>query len=229
MRYSVLLSVIVVGMFVTVGCSGRRPYNKDPAFDFSDDFYLENGINPDAIVDRLAAQDRRSVADASPHPDYTDVRILELTGGFDREGRVLYYTVHGKIMPNTFTNDGAGQAAMDLANSSRVFIFPKALGNPLGTDPPNRRQDNLFDIRKGYFRSNPLGNWILVFVRYTEKALNTEAGQGELADLAKKNGLDLNGTPVIKTVSDLENLEKNGLVELRTRAMSGSQGAPWVI
>ena len=72
---------------------------------------------------------------------------------------------------------------MAIANKYRAFIFPRAMGDPLGPGPPNRRQDNLFDTRDGYFSNNPLGLWILVFVSYTDEAFNTREGQAELADL----------------------------------------------
>ena len=253
MRYS-LLSAILVMVCLVAGCSGQgsdpvqvtglsdrtlasggeqeqggHPFDGAPAFDFADHYYLANGINPPDIVDRLVGQDDRSMADTSPHADYAAVQLLEVTGGFDHKGQVLFYTVNGKIMPSTFTSDAAGDRALATANAFRAFIFPKAAGNPLGPPPPNRRQDNLFDTRNGYRSNNPLGNWLLTFVSYTSEALTTEDGQAELAKLAEKNGLDLDGTPVIKTVSDLEHLEKNGLVKFRTRAQDGSQGFPWVI
>lgn len=252
MRY-VVLSAVMVTVCLLAGCSGQGdltqvtglsdrtlaggdeqqrdgdPFDGAPAFDFADHHYLANGISPPDILDRLVGQDDRSVVDTSPHTDFTDVQILEVTGGFDHKGHVLLYTINGKIMPSTFTDDAAGEKALATANAFRAFIFPKAAGNPLGPPPPNRRQDNLFDTRNGYRSNNPLGNWLLTFVSYTEKAFNTEEGREELADLAERNGLDLDGTPVIKTVSDLENLEKDGLVKFRTRAQDGSQGFPWVI
>lgn len=205
------------------------PYDGAPAFDFSDAFLLANGIDPTRIVDRLAGQDERSVLDASPHSDFRDVRIVETTGGFDHSGNLLYYVVTGKVMPSTFTSDEAGARARELADSFHAFLFPKAAGDPLGPAPPNRRQDNIFDTRNGYFSNNPLGLWLLTFVSYTEKALTTEEGQEALADLAARNGRDLDGTPVIKTVSELEKLEHAGLVEFRSRAPDGSQGFPWVL
>lgn len=83
--------------------------------------------------------------------------------------------------------------------------------------------------RDGYFSNNPLGIWLLVFVSYTDRAFDSEEGREALMKLAEDNGVDLDGTPVIKTVSDLEDLEKEGFVEFRTRALDGSQGFPWVI
>lgn len=220
--------MVVAGLAGPAQCDDR-PYDRVPAFDFTDEFYRQNGIDPDEILNRLDGEDGLSVIDDSPHPDFTDVRIIETTGGFDGSGHVFYYTINGMVMPETFTDDEAGDRAIEIANSFRAFIFPKADGDPLGPAPPNRRQDNVFDTSGGYFSNNPLGLWLLVFVSYTDDAFDTEDGQEALADLAEKNGLNLDGTPVIKTVSEIENLADDGFVELRTRALDGSQGFPWVI
>jgi len=254
MRFFVAASMIAVGVFVLAGCSSEspgltqapeasdhgtvavqflgsndRPYDGTPAFDFTNDFYVANGIEPGAIVDRLVGQDARSVVDVSPHPDFTDTRILETTGGFDHKGNLLYYVVTGKVMPNTFTNDEAGEQALETANAYRAFLFPKAGGNPISPAAPNRRQDNIFDTRNGYFSNNPLGLWILTFVSYTDAAFNTSEGQAALAELAADNGYDLDLTPVIKTVSEMETLEADGFVAFRTRALDGAEGFPWVL
>lgn len=133
------------------------------------------------------------------------------------------------MMPDVFTNDAAGQRAMEIANSYRAFIFPTAGGDPLSPMPSNRRQDNMFDTRNGYFTNNPLGLWIMVFVSYTDKAFNTPDGQKTLTALAQKNGLDLDGTPIIKLADDVDKLAKAGLVALRTRKLDGSEGFPWVV
>jgi len=47
--------------------------------------------------------------------------------------------------------------------------------------------------------------------------------------LAAKNGTDLDGTPLIKMAIEVDDLEKKGLAETRTRALDGSQGFPWII
>jgi hypothetical protein len=208
---------------------GGRPFDKVPAFDFSDDFYLQNGINPAVIVDRLVGQDARSVVDDSPHPDFADVRILEITGGFKHNSNLFYYSVNGKAMPNTFTNDAAGQAAMDIANSFRAFIFPKAAGNPLSPAPPNRRHDNVFDDTGGYFSNNPLGLWILKFASWDGPNVNGSACQDFMDDLADDNGTDLDGTPIFKRVGEIEDAEGMGCARVVNRALDGSQGFPWVI
>ncbi len=208
--------------------SGSDPYDRTPGFDFADMYYRANGVEPTALVDRLEGQDGRSVIDASPNPDFSDTRILETTGGFDHKGNLLYYVITGKVMLASFTPDAAGQEAREIANDYRAFLFPKVSGNPLAPAPSNRRQDNLFDTRHGYFSNNPLGLWRLVFVSYTDAALTSEAGRSVLVDLADRNGLDLDGTPVIRTVSELENLEQDGWVAFRMRDENGTQGFPWV-
>jgi hypothetical protein len=60
-------------------------------------------------------------------------------------------------------------------------------------------------------------------------AFNTAKGQATLAALVAKNGKDLDGTPIIKKAIEVDDLEKKGLVETRSRALDGSQGFPWII
>jgi hypothetical protein len=169
------------------------------------------------------------VDDSNTDPNRRDIRVLSTTGGFDREGNPLYYNIFGMVNPNTFTNDAAGQNAKNIANSFEAYIFPKASGNPLSPELGNRRQDNLFDTKDGYFVANPLGLWSAVFVSYTPAALGTEAGRKILATLAAKNGTDLDGTPMIRHVKEIDFLERNGLAQEQRRAANGSQGPPWIL
>ncbi len=206
-----------------------RPYNRVPAFDFSDAFYRANGIDPSRILNRVNGQDGVSVIDESPHPDFRDVRIVETTGGFKHNGDLLYYVITGMVMPDAFTPDPAGARAMAIANSFRAFIFPKAAGDPLSPAPPNRRQDNIFETDNGYFSNNPLGLWLLTFVSWDGPNVASGRCRVEMDKLARDNGLDLDGTPVITTKKDIENLHQLGCISLRTRALDGSQGFPWVL
>ncbi|MGH9894750.1 MAG: hypothetical protein ACREA0_22775, partial [bacterium] len=73
---SLLAFVVVLGVALsTVG--GASP----PPFDFSDSFYLQNGINPGAILNRACSPERGPMAAVfdPPAPDSTrnDCRILE--------------------------------------------------------------------------------------------------------------------------------------------------------
>jgi hypothetical protein len=105
-----------------------------------------------------------------------------------------------------------------MANASPEYIFPRAGTDPLGLSA--LRQSVLLDMRKGYFSNNKLGLWIHVWVSYTPKAFNTARGRKMLEDLAEDNGLDLDGTPIIATRSEIEKLSKKGYVTLKTRPLN---------
>jgi hypothetical protein len=76
-----------------------------------------------------------------------------------------------------------------------------------------------------------LGLWTAVFVSYTDAGLdpNNAVCSQALEVLKAKNGTDLDGTPQIHKAIEVDNLEKKGCAEERTRALDGSQGFPWII
>jgi hypothetical protein len=208
------------------------PSGSGPPFDFSDSFYLANGINPANIQQRVGTANSASafvVENSSPDANHNNIRITETTGGFNHEGNVLYYTINGFVNPGTFTNDAAGQNAMAIAEFFTAYIFPKASGDPFSPALSNRRQDNVFDTRNGYSVANPLGLWTAQFVSFTPAAFNTSDGQATLAHLAALNGTDLDGTPILKTAMEVDGLEKKGFVIEQHRNFDGSQGFPWII
>jgi len=208
------------------------PAPSGPPFDFSNSFYLANGINPSQILNRVGGPTSASafvVDNSNTDPTRTNIRITETTGGFDRDGNPLYYTINGMVTPSTFTTDAAGQNALQIANKFEAYIFPKASGDPLSPALSNRRQDNVFNTKDGYFVNNPLGLWSAVFVHYTAAAFNTADGKKALAALADKNGTDLDGTPIIRTPKELDVLELKGFAAEQRRNVDGSQGFPWII
>ncbi len=228
----------------TVASSGSVGANPPP-FDFSDSFYLQNGIVPANIGERAGNPDRNplhwTVDNSNTDPNRRNIRILETTGGWNNSANLIYYSIMGTLMPSSFERnpDGTltarGQRALDVANSFRAFLFPKtqrdANNNPIfvkSPAPPNRRQDNVFDTRGGYFSNNPLGNWILAFVVYTSKAFTAE-GRKRLDPIAARNGRDLDGTAILQTTSDIDGLAADGFVIIVNRAQDGSEGFPWVI
>jgi hypothetical protein len=234
------LVVLAVGNLPPASVRAQNTQIKgSPPFDFSDAFYLQNGINPANILNRVNGtcppndMPSCSVVDKSnTNPDRDNIRILSTTGGFDHEGNPLYYDINGMIKPNAFTNDAAGKTAMDTANFFSAYIFPKASGDPLSPALSNRRQDNVFDTRNGYFVANPLGLWTAVFVSYTPDAVGptpTAVCQSALAVLANKNGLDLDGTPMIRKAIEVDDLGKKGCAIQQHRPLDGSQGFPWII
>jgi hypothetical protein len=78
----------------------------------------------------------------------------------------------------------------------------------------------ILEMRNGYFSNNPLGLWIHVWVHYTDRAFNTAAGRAALNDLARRNGLALDGTPIIKKVGEIDKLFSMGLVVKLTKPLN---------
>lgn len=216
------------------------PRFNPPPFDFSDEFYIKNGVIPSEIRGRPGNPDRNpahwALDNSNTDPTRRGVRIIETTGGFDKDANLIYYSVMGELVPASFTNDAAGARARMLAEDFRAFLFPKTPRNPDGSPgnvvlspaPPNRRQDNIFDTKNGYFCDNLLGLWVVSFVVYTQRAF-TPAGQAALAPIAARNGLDLDGTPLLKRVDEIESLVAQGLAEIRVNPEIGGQGPRWVI
>src|SRR5262249_56578784 len=90
-----------------------------PPFDFSDAFYLQNGINPAMILNRVngtcPSTDMPScsvVDNSNTSKDRRDIRVLSTTGGYDHEGNFLYYSIFGMVKPTTFTSHAARQQAV---------------------------------------------------------------------------------------------------------------------
>lgn len=203
------------GGLVTSG--GGTPGDKFALFDFSDSYYTSNGIRVDALVGRRSGTDGLSVVDTSPDRNHRNVRVTFTLPAYDPSGNTLFFTVLADLAPSPFTANAAGRAARQIADASPVYVFPTRDGDQTGVG--NSRQADLVDTSHGYFSNDPLGLWVHVFVSYTDKAFNTQAGKKALAELAARNGLALDGTPVIKTLSDLQNLTKQGFVRQQERPL----------
>ena len=189
---------------------------EDRLFDFTDAYYSQNGVDPALIDGRrqvgpLAAEDKPNFSYQRP------VRALLTLPAYDHSGNEWFFTVLGGLSDNSFTKNAAGQKVRGIANASPEYIFPRQGTDPLGLGA--LRQSVLLDMRNGYFSNNKLGLWIHVWVSYTPKALTTASGKKALADLAKKNGTDLDGTPIIKSVGDIEDLFKKGYVTKTMRPL----------
>ena len=198
-------------------------------FDFTDEFYIENGLDPEAFFFRIMPEDANATFGVSPLPEHNNTLILEINGGFDSAGQLLYYPAPpASIFADSFLQNEAGQRARAIANEFRAFIFPLRDGNPTGPPVFNRRHDNMFDTSSGYLTDNPLGLWRITFPRYTDDALSPN-WHPLLEDLASRNGLDLDGTPIIRRLSEIDELERLGLLDLIQRPEDGSQGFPWVV
>jgi hypothetical protein len=195
-------------------------------FDFSDAAYRAHGVVPENIVLRVGTPARTGdfvVDNSNTDPNRRNIRTIETTPGTTGSSGLTYANIFGVLNFTSFERNGAGQltsrgqAAFDTAERFRVFIFPKASNGSI-LDPflPNKRQDNVFDTRHGYFSNDPIGMWVAVWIVYTPKAF-TAAGRKELDPIAATNGRDLDGTPILTNPSQIDGLASKGLIEMRTR------------
>ena len=84
----------------------------------------------------------------------------------------------------------------------------------------------------GYFCDDLLGMWIITYFWYTVDPANPGPVCGPvLSALGKKNGLSLDGTPIVKTADELNNqLEANGCGAEGKEDVGGADGgAIWII
>jgi hypothetical protein len=103
--------------------------------------------------------------------------------------------------------------------------------NCISTDPavcPNGVSDSPF----GYFCDDLLGMWIITYVWYTVDPANPGPVCGPvLQAIAARNGLSLDGSPIIKTADETNNqVEANGCGAEGQLAVDGSDGgAVWLV
>ena len=196
---------------------------QDRLFDFNDAYYFQNGVNAGLIFGRRQVTGNgNSVFDTPNFWFQRNVRAQRLNPAYADNGKVTFWAVMGDVNNAGFTNDAAGANAKVLADKYVLYVFPTRTGNPIGLG--NNRQADIVDLSGGYFSNDPLGLWIHIWISYTDAAFNTKDGQKALADLQKKNGTALDGTPIIKTKSELENLLSKGFAQKRFRNPDGSEG-----
>ena len=209
--------LFLVVMALTAATSFTQAGVQDRLYDFTDAYYRQNGINP-AAIDGRRQPGPLAATDTPNFPFQRNVRALLTLPNYDHSGNAWYFTVLGGFSTAAFTPDAAGQRARQIADSSVEYVFPRRGTDPLGLGA--LRQSVILDMRNGYFSNNKLGLWIHVWVSYTNKALTTSDGQKTLNDMARRNGRDLDGTAIIATISELDNLFSKGYVTKQTRGLS---------
>jgi len=227
--FAVALIALLAGLaFNTNSLADGNDLGTSP-FDFSDTVYRAHGIVPENIVLRVGDSSRTGdfvIDNTNTDPNRRNIRTIETTPGTTGSSGLTYANIFGVLNSTSFERDATGnlstrgQQTFDTAESFRVFIFPKASNGSI-LDPflPNKRQDNLFDTRNGYFSNDTLGLWVAVWVVYTPKAFTAD-GKKELDPIAANNGRDLDGTAILTSPSQIDNLAAKGLIELRTRPVN---------
>lgn len=188
---------------------------QDRLYDFTDAYYLQNGINPSAI-DGRRQPGPLAATDTPIFPYQRNVRALLTLPNYDHSGNAWFFTVLGGFNVGAFTNNSAGQRARQIADSSVEYVFPRKGTDPVGLGA--LRQSVMLDMRNGYFSNNKLGLWIHVWVSYTSK-ITTSEGQKIMRDMAERNGRDLDGTAIIASTSEIDNLFSKGYITKTTRPL----------
>ncbi len=196
---------------------------RDRLFDFTDQYYAQNGVDITKIINRRQVTGNgNSVFDTPSFSFQRNVRASRLNPAYGDNGHVTFWAVMGDLNNSGFLNNRAGQRARDIANSYILYVFPTRTGNPIGLG--NNRQADIVDLSGGYFSNDPLGLWLHVWISYTDQAFSTREGKKALSQLERNNGLALDGTPIIKTLSELNNLISKGFAVKRFRNPDGSEG-----
>lgn len=181
-------------------------------FDFSDKFYYENGVEPAHIVDRRNGSDNHSVFDTISDPRFRSIRLRGTFAAYNQDGKIVFWNHYGEVFKDRFRFDETGQRALDNAQFYPLYIFPSTSGKA------EFRQAHLIHLRDGYFEKNPLGLGIQVMVEFTDR-IDTKEGREVLARLARNNGISGDGTPIIKTVLEIEELTQKNLVTQKIKGL----------
>lgn len=219
---------LVAALWAGVGCASVFAGSALPPFDFSDQFYIANGIDPAGIIGRMDGTPPASIIDDTPNgPKFNNVRMLQHVAAYDHSGHIIFFSVPGVLSLDSFLGNSAGEEALEIADEFVVYEFPRA-ANPQGDVFP-KRQELIADLSGGYFSNDPLGIWQVNIIKYTPAAFNTAEGQEMLAELAEDNGYDLDGTPLIRTKSEVEKLLDEGFATNFIPPADGSQGLRWFL
>jgi hypothetical protein len=191
-------------------------------FDFNSRYYYDNGIEPSLIVNRRSGNDGLSVFDTTDDQRFRGVRITGVFPAYNQNGALIYWNLYGELYKHSFRSDRTGGDALAIAEYFPMYIFPSDFVRD------RQRQANVIDLKDSYFEKNPLGLSVQVEVRFTVRT-NSEDGQKELAVLAEKNGLSLDGTPIIRTVEEIQYLTRQGLVTQIVKGLDNPSVTSYVV
>lgn len=191
-------------------------------FDFSSRYYYDNGIEPGLIVNRRSGSDNLSVLDTTNDERFRGVRITGVFPAYNQNGDLIYWNLYGELYKQSFRNDLTGENALTAAEYYPMYIFPSDFVRD------RQRQASVIDLKENYYEKNPLGLSVQVEVKFTART-STDDGQKELAALADKNGLSLDGTPIIRTVEEIQYLTRQGLVTQVIKGLDNPSVTSYVI
>lgn len=227
---AIVIAAFAVGAHSTIGQKSglevkeidRLPFAADKhPYDFSDKFYEDNGIVPFLMAERRSGEDGMSVFGHTSDPNRRGVRITATMTAYGTNGEMLFFNLYGELQKGAFLQDPSGDEALKLAERYPVYMFPSA------TVKNSDRQAAMIEIDDSYAQKNPLGIGLAINVEYTA-AIYTEKGSLLMRQFADKNGISLDGTPIIRTLKQLNELTRHGMVKLTVRGAGEPKISPFV-
>jgi hypothetical protein len=197
--------------------------------DFSDKFYLQNGVHYKAISGRLTGTDALSTFSKFENDAYRPVRVLITIPAYSQSGDLLFFSPLGRLTYNGFTDTKEGFEARELARRNPIYIFPDAGSRPTLPFSGMRQApviDQEFEINAR--EQNPLGLRYILVVQWTKLAFSTQ-GYQIMKQLAAENGTALDGNPIIKTTAEIKSLHQDGLITVSEEVKGGTYAIAPVI
>jgi hypothetical protein len=221
-KINAIIAIAAVAIMVSAAVPAQDlGVERDPRpFDFSNDYYRENGIVPELMAERRSGADGWSVIEASPDADHRDVRITATMPAYSPDGEPIYWNPYGRMDKGAFVRRAVGVEAQAVADSYPMFVFPS-------TSSRGERQAPLVVIDDGYFVKNVLGIASVWYVRFTDRIVTPE-GRAAMRILAGRNGFSLDGTPIVRHKSELDQLLTQGLIEI-SRTTAGERSGQYMI
>lgn len=219
---SALTALCCVASFAQFSTQGIEPTNNKGIgpelrpFDFTDKYYSTNGIEAAFIVNRRNGSDGESVIDFAADENYSNVRILATRPAYDYNGAPVYWNLYGEFFKEAFKPGPEGDQARTLAESFPIYIFPSV------TAKNQERQAAVIENIDGYFDKNLLGLGIVKVVQYT--GTGTREDKVFLQEIANRNGLSLDGTPIIRTRAEIHALLRRNLISVKVRGTDNNFG-----
>ena len=183
-------------------------------------------------------------------PTHNNCRVNQILAVFDRNGNVAFFNAMAVLANvNSFNlNDPNGVESHTQGDKFRAFfsISQKDINGKLATTPCNpttsrgpgcitltaaegsQRMERVFDTDTTYFCRDIMNLWRITYTFFTANAF-TQQGQAILAPFAQKNGLNSDGTPIINTTADIDNLTAQGIMQQIQPNEDGSQGIAWIV
>jgi hypothetical protein len=224
----IITNLVLITIFAAIGCISAMAQRDLGAvstlveetrpFDFSDKYYEANGVQPYLIINRANGADGKSVFTKNANENYRDIRFVETLPAYNYDGSILYFNNYGELFDRDFVIGASGDEALQIAQSFPMFVFPST------TVKASNRQASLIDAHEGYFEKNVLGLSVVVEVEYTGLTGTKEAALA-VKSLGERNGYSLDGTPIIKTVEEINYLTRLGVVTQKIRGIE-TRGVP---